>query len=70
VCDLALRASRAVGAFNNGVDLIVDEQGPVVIENNPTFGFSPGSPKIDVVADRIVAFLTERARRLDSGRVR
>ena len=67
---LALRSSRAVGAFNNGVDLIIDEHGPVIVENNPTFGFSPGSYKIPLVADRIVAFLTQRARRLDSNRVR
>ncbi len=67
--DLALRSSRAVGAFNNGIDLMIDEQGPIVIENNPTFGFSPNSWKIDLVADRIVTFLTERARRLDSNRV-
>jgi ribosomal protein S6--L-glutamate ligase len=68
--DLALRSSRAIGAFNNGIDLIIDERGPIVIENNPTFGFSPGSWKIETVADKIVAFLTERARRLDSSRVR
>jgi glutathione synthase/RimK-type ligase-like ATP-grasp enzyme len=68
--ELALRGSRAVGAFNNGVDLIIDERGPIIIENNPTFGFSPGSWKIDVVADKIVAFLMERALRLDSNRVR
>lgn len=67
--ELALRSSRAVGAFNNGVDVIIDQHGPIVIENNPTFGFSPGSHKIDVVADEIVAFLTARARRLGSRRV-
>jgi len=67
--DLALRSSRAVGACNNGVDLIIDGHGPIIIENNPTFGFSPNSWKIDVVADKIVAFLMRRAQRLGSGRV-
>lgn len=66
---LALRSSRAVGAFNNGVDLIIDEHGPTIIENNPTFGFSPGSWKIELFADKVTTFLTERARRLDSNRV-
>lgn len=67
--DLALRASHAIGALNNGVDLIIDEHGPIIVENNPTFGFSPGSPKIEIVADKVLAFLTQRARRLGSRRV-
>lgn len=66
---LALDSSRAVGAFNNGVDLIIDEQGPTIVENNPTFGFSPDSWKIELFAEKVVAFLTRRARGLDSNRV-
>lgn len=67
--ELARRSSRAVGAFNNGIDLIIDEHGPTIIENNPTFGFAPDSWKIELFADKAIAFLTRRARALDSTRV-
>ncbi|OOZ39218.1 hypothetical protein BOW53_12610 [Solemya pervernicosa gill symbiont] len=34
--ELAIRASNAIGATLNEVDMIYTEQGPIVIENNPT----------------------------------
>ena len=67
--EMAVRSSRAIGALANGVDLIVDDQGATIIENNPTLGFSPKSWKIDVFAERIYQFLLRRARVQESGRV-
>jgi glutathione synthase/RimK-type ligase-like ATP-grasp enzyme len=58
--ELAVRSTQAIGALANGVDLMIDRNGPVVIENNPTLGFRPGSSKVDVFARRVFDFLVRR----------
>jgi glutathione synthase/RimK-type ligase-like ATP-grasp enzyme len=58
--ELAVRSTQAIGALANGVDLMIDRKGPVIIENNPTLGFRPGSSKVDVFARRVFDFLVRR----------
>lgn len=58
--ELAVRSTQAIGALANGVDLMIDREGPVIIENNPTFSFSPGSGKGDVFARGTFDFLVRR----------
>lgn len=53
---LAARATEAIGATINEVDLMATEAGFVVIENNPTPGFIAGDePLIDLLVERLLA---------------
>lgn len=47
VIDLAVRATRSIGALFNEADIVLTEQGPVIIENNPTPNFIDDPEDID-----------------------
>ncbi len=54
-CDLAVRASEAIGANLNEVDIQITEEGPIVIENNPTPGYDAGEEHwVKLIVDHIV----------------
>ena len=44
--DLCLRASQAIDAYLNCLDVVISEKGPVVIENNSTPNFCDDYPKM------------------------
>lgn len=53
-CDLAIRATKAINATLNEVDIQITEKGPVIIENNPTPGYSVGEEHwVKLIVDHI-----------------
>lgn len=64
IVDLALRATKAINATMNEVDIIVGADGPYIIENNPTPNFSLHSSTrvkmLDLTISEIVALVEEK----------
>ncbi len=53
--NLAVLASKAIGANLNEVDIQITEKGPIVIENNPTPGYDKGEEKwVELIVKHIV----------------
>jgi len=53
--NLAVLASKAIGANLNEVDIQITERGPVVIENNPTPGYDKGEENwVELIVNHIV----------------
>ena len=55
--NLAVLASKAIGANLNEVDIQLTENGPVVIENNPTPGYDEGEENwVELIVNHILEF--------------
>ena len=53
-CRIAVLASQAIEANLNEVDIQITENGPIVIENNPTPGYDPGEEHwVKLIVDHI-----------------
>jgi len=60
-CKLAVLASKAIGANLNEVDIQITENGPVVIENNPTPGYDKGEEHwVELIVDHIAESYQEK----------
>ena len=60
-CNLAVLASKAIGANLNEVDIQITENGPIVIENNPTPGYDEGEENwVKLIVSHIVNSYQEK----------
>lgn len=57
--DLAMRATKSIGALFNEVDITYGEDGPVIIENNPTPNYNEGEDeeRVACAVDLIIKIL-------------
>ena len=61
--DLAERATLAIGAFMNEVDIVFGPDGPIIIENNPTSAYTKDDDAVAAVARKVVQSVPMLAQR-------